>query len=257
MKNRILAIVNLIGLIAVLTLNGLANALPIGGKNTGELSDLYPNLFVPAGFTFSIWGIIYILLTAFVVYQLIQAFRNEDNGFIERIGPWFLVSCVANASWILAWHYQLVGLSLVIMLAILGSLLMIYLRLKIGKSDAPGREKYLVHLPFSIYLGWISVATIANVTALSVNAGWGGFGIAEPVWTIIVLVVAMGLALGMIFTRNDVFYPLVTLWAFFGILSKRMMEAIQLEGIIWTLYIGMGIVAISLLIQVFRKRVYQ
>ena len=256
-KNLLFAFLNLAGFIAVIVLNGLANALPINNRTTGELSDLYPNLFVPAGFTFSIWGVIYLLLLIFVVYQLVQAFRNPHVEFISKIGPWFLVSCIANASWIVAWHYEQVFVSLLIMLVILASLLMMYLRLQIGKSEADNKEKYLVHFPMSIYLGWISVATIANVTTLAVNNDWGAWGISEPVWTIIVLIVAAGLAMGMIFTRNDVFYPLVTLWAFWGILSKRMMDTVPEAGIIWTLYILLGVISVSILVQLFRKRVYK
>jgi hypothetical protein len=256
-QNLLFAFLNLAGFIAVLILNGLANALPINGKTTGDLSDLYPNLFVPAGFTFSIWGIIYLMLAIFVVYQLVRAFKDNNPEFIGKMGPWFLISCVANATWIVAWHYEQVLLSLGIMLVILVSLIMIYLKLQIGKSTASNPEKYLVHLPFSIYLGWISVATVANVTTLGVDTGWGGFGISEPVWTIIVLIVAAGLALGVIFTRNDIFFPMVTLWAFWGILSKRMMDLNPESGIMTTLYILMVIVFVSMAVQVVRKKVYK
>jgi ABC-type xylose transport system permease subunit len=163
---------NLIGFLGTVVVNGLSNALPFNGKTAGELSDQYPNLFVPAGLTFSIWGVIYILLAIFVVYGLIVTTKNDTQKslFIENIGVLFFISCLANMGWIFAWHYEVVPLSVVIMLILLATLITIYLRLRIGRSDSPNTEKYLVHLPFSIYLGWITIATIANFTALLVYA---------------------------------------------------------------------------------------
>ena len=159
---------NTVGLILVLALNGLANALPINGVTTGGVSDRYANLFTPAGLTFSIWGLICLLLTAFVVYGWVAA-RGDRDSFSGGVGPWFFVSCLANSGWILAWHYRLLPLSLVLMLVLLGSLLAVYLRLGIGLTGVSRHERLLVHLPFSVYLGWITVATIANVAVLLVS----------------------------------------------------------------------------------------
>ena len=185
---KLIAILNIVAYVGTIVMNGLANALPINGYNTGQLSDLYPNKFVPAGLTFSIWGIIYLLLGVFVVYQAVVAFRSNPgtDNFVSRIGPWFLISSLANMAWIVAWHYRQVPLSLLIMLGILLSLIMIYQRLQVGLASAPGNEKFLVHLAFSIYLGWITVATIANVTTLLVDLGWDGFGISDVSWTVVV-----------------------------------------------------------------------
>ncbi|HUX47758.1 MAG TPA: tryptophan-rich sensory protein, partial [Dehalococcoidia bacterium] len=166
-----LSILNLLGFLGTVVVNGLAIILPINNKTTAYLSDQYPNLFTPAGLTFAIWGLIYVLLAIFVIYQLIPSVRRDAQkiDFVQRIGPLFFISCIANIGWIYAWHYEMVSLSLVLMLILFGSLLAIYLRLNIGKSEAPKTEKYLVHLPFSVYLGWITIATIANATALMVN----------------------------------------------------------------------------------------
>lgn len=227
MKNlRVLALLNTLGLIITLTLNGLANALPINGKTTGELSDFYPNLFVPAGFTFSIWGVIYIFLLFFVGYQLFQAFSKyqRHDSFINEIGGLFFLNCLANASWIVAWHYQYIFLALLLMFCILVSLILIYQKLKIGLTKVRTAEKWLVHIPFSLYLGWITVATIANVTALLVDLDWNGFGIAPEIWTIIVLIVGTLIGLRMLQKRGDIAFGLVILWAYFGIISKRMSE---------------------------------
>jgi hypothetical protein len=217
----ILKSVNLVAFLATITVNALANALPINGKTTGELSALYPNLFVPAGMTFSIWGLIYLLLAVFIVYQLVTAGQNAA-GFLQKIGPLFVLASAANICWIFLWHHQRVAASLVAMLVLLASLLALYLRLGIGASASSWRERLLVHLPFSIYLGWITVATIANVTVLLVHVGWDRFGASEELWTIIVLVIAAAITLAVLFTRSDLFYALVIIWAFLGILLKRL-----------------------------------
>jgi hypothetical protein len=258
MKNiKLLAIINAIGLIIALTLNGLANALPINGKTTGELSDAYPNLFVPAGFTFSIWGIIYLTLLIFVIYQLIQGFKESEAGkdFIPKIGWFFFLSSIANASWIVAWHYQYVALSLIIMLCILFSLITIYQRLAIGLKPVSTVQKWLVHVPFSIYLGWITVATIANTTAVLVNFGWNGFNIAPEIWTIIVLIVGTLIGLAMVEKRKDVAYGLVIIWAYYGIVSKRMaLDADSYNSIVLTATIGMVLITFAIIRKVLRGK---
>ena len=223
-KSRLpfLSILNVLGFLGVVIVNALAVTLPLNNKTTGELSDQYPNLFVPAGLTFSIWGVIYILLAIFVIYGLVVAIRkdSEKSSFIENIGILFLISCLANIGWIFAWHYEILALSLVLMLILLGSLITIYLRLRIGKSDSTRTEKYMVHLPFSIYLGWITIATIANVTALLVDINWNTFGLSEPFWAIAVIIVGIAITLSVLFTRKDIFYCLVVDWALLGILLK-------------------------------------
>ncbi len=207
-KSRLLflATLNLIGFLGVIIVNGLSNALPLNGKTAGELSDQYPNLFVPAGLTFSIWGVIYILLAIFVVYGLIVAAKKDTQKslFIGNIGVLFFISCLANMGWIFAWHYEIVPLSLGIMLILLATLITIYLRLRIGKSDSPKTQKYVAHLPFSVYLGWITIATIANITALLVYANWNAFGLGEPFWAIVVIIVGIAITLSVLFTRKDI-----------------------------------------------------
>ncbi|MFT6149970.1 MAG: hypothetical protein ACJAUH_002667 [Saprospiraceae bacterium] len=251
MKNiKLLAIINTLGLILALVLNGLANALPINGKTTGELSDAYPNLFVPTGFTFAIWGVIYLTLFVFIVYQLIQAFSKGGNAqdFLPKISWFFLLSCIANASWIVAWHYQYLIVSLVIMLCILFTLIMIYQRLEIGLKSVPTAQKWLVHIPFSIYLGWITVATIANTTALLVDLGWNGFSISPEIWTVIVLIVGTLIGLTMTQKRNEIAYGLVIIWAYYGIVFKRMdLGADLYNSIVMTAIIGMVLITFAII----------
>ncbi|MFC1965846.1 hypothetical protein ACFLWI_02715 [Chloroflexota bacterium] len=259
-KSRLLtlSILNLIGFLGTVVVNGLANALPLNNKTTGELSDQYPNLFVPAGLTFSIWGVIYILLAIFVIYGLIISVKNntQKTAFIENIGILFFISSLANIGWIFAWHYEILPLSLVLMLIILGSLITIYLRLRIGKSDSTLSERYLVHLPFSVYLGWITIATIANVTALLVDINWNTFGLGEQFWAVAVIIVGIAIALSVLFTRKDIFYCLVVDWALLGILLKRLADSTPVQSVIIISIIGMVLVSIGIIAQIVRKKVY-
>jgi len=241
---------NLIAFLGTLVVNGMANALPINGKTTGELSNLYPNLFVPAGVTFSIWGLIYLLLGIFAVYQM-AAPAAESADFLQRIGPFFIIASAANIIWIFLWHYQRVGASVVLMLLLLASLLIVYQRLGIGLRSASWRLRLLVHLPFSVYTGWITVATIANITALLVHIRWNRFGASPELWTVVVLAVAGLITLAVLFTRNDVFYALVILWAFFGILTKRLAEdSPPSRAIVVTLGVAMAVIGVVLLLRI-------
>ena len=216
-------ILNIVAVIATLIVNYLSNALPINGKTPGQLSDEIPNLFVPAGLTFSIWGIIYILIIMFVVYQARDLFKKEkiEMLFIKKISYYFFLAGLANIGWIFAWHYQQVLLSVLMMLILFASLIKIYLNLGIGKEIVSRTERIFVQVPISVYIGWITVATIANVTAFLVTINWDGFGISEVIWTMIVIIVALIITLLMIITRKDVAYSLVIVWALLGIYIKR------------------------------------
>lgn len=221
---RVLALINDIALAAVLTVNALANILPIGGIQTGEVSDLYRNLYTPAGFTFSIWALIYLLLIAFAVFQTYLAFgpAQPDRISILDIRWWFLISSLANCLWIIAWHLQLLILSMLLMLIILGSLIAIYLSLKIGRLVVHTRVRTLIHIPFSIYLGWITAATIANAAALLVSFGWDGSPFGEDLLTILVVTAAAAIALMALRYRKDVFLAGVIGWALIGIMGQHL-----------------------------------
>jgi benzodiazapine receptor len=233
---RLLQAANVVGFSATLVVNILANALPINGRTTAELSDAYPNLFTPAGYVFSIWGIIYALLLVFTVYQALPSRRGE--AFLQRIGLYFLLGSAANVAWIFLWHYEHVLVSVLAMFALLLSLILAYLRLGVGGGEASKGERIYVHLPFSVYLGWITVAPIANVAAALVSVGWGGLGIGEVAWTVLMIAVAVVVAGLMILRRGDTAYSLVIVWALGGIMSKQM----GVQGIV--LASGAGILAI-------------
>ncbi|MFX0134616.1 MAG: hypothetical protein ACFFDN_13330 [Candidatus Hodarchaeota archaeon] len=223
-SKRFLQISNLVTYFLTIIVNFLANLIPLGGRNTGQVSDNYPDLFAPAGITFSIWSVIYVLLGIFVFYQARDLFKEQEDDipYVGTISFYYILSNIFNISWLFSWHYNLIPLSLLIMIGILLTLIKIYLNLNIGLEDISTKDKILVHLPFSVYLGWISIATIANTTAFLVATSWDGFGISEQVWTIIVLIIALILTLLMQFFRKDIAYSLVVIWASIGIIIKRL-----------------------------------
>ena len=240
-KNVIRQILVVLATLATIVVNGLANALPINGLGTGEISDMFDVFFVPAGYVFSIWGLIYLGLLAYSVYQALPSQR--ENAALQKIGYLYIWSSVANIVWLFFWHYLLFPLTLLAMLVILGLLIAIYLRLDIGRTQVSTAEKWLVHVPFSIYLGWITVATIANVTSLLDYLGWNGWGISPQVWAVIMLLAAVVISGIMSFTRTDIAYSLVLIWAFVGIAVKHQGTALVATSA-WAASILVGILLV-------------
>src|SRR5690554_6887231 len=235
--------------------NALANILPINGITTGEVSDNLPNLFAPAGITFSIWGVIYILLGIYSIYGLVYINRGYgDNKALKRINQLYIVSSIANCIWIYNWHHGNVGLTLVLMLVILVSLAYIVLTLR---SVATSGDRMLwARLPFSVYFGWITIATIANVTAYLVDIGWYGFGISGQMWTIVVLFVGLLIGGSTIWRLKDKAYGAVMVWAYMGILLKHISQDGfdgSYPGVIVTAGIAIGIF-ISIIFLASRKK---
>jgi len=245
MKNTIRQISVVIVLFATITINILANALPINGKNTGEISDTFNTYFVPAGYVFSIWGIIYIGLIAYAVYQAFPAQR--ENPRLQATGWWVVLGGLANSIWIFLWHYeQFIG-TLGAMLILLATLVVVYLRLGTGRTSVSNAEKWAVRVPFSIYLGWISVATIANVSDVLDYIGWNRFGHSAGLWMMIILAVVVLLASAMNFLRRDVAYAAVILWALAGIGIKFPQAGV----ITTTIWVAFFFVLATLLIALF------
>lgn len=205
--------------VVTLIVNGLANALPLNGQTTAAVSDRFPVYFVPAGYVFAIWGVIYLALIAYTVFQALPAQRA--NPTLRRIGWLYILSGAANSVWIFFWHYELFPLTVLAMLIVLGSLLAIYLRLAEGQARASTAVRWLVGLPFSIYLGWITVATIANITDVLYYLGWQDTGTGGQIWAVLLLAVATLIAAFIAFTRRDAAYLLVLVWAFIGIWVKQ------------------------------------
>jgi len=215
-KNRVMMVLSLV---LVLVVNFLANSLPINNLTTGEISDQFPILFVPAGYVFSIWGLIYLALIGFAFYIFTP--KGRDNKNIDSIASWFIAANLFNTAWIFLWHYEQFVLTLIPIFGLLISLIAIYLRLRVGLEKQLWIEKLLVDLPFSIYLGWATVAVVANVAQAVYSIGWRGEPFTQPVWTVIMLVVASAPGVIMIFLRKEVAYPLVLVWAFIGIWVKQ------------------------------------
>jgi benzodiazapine receptor len=243
MLRQFLVIVATIG---VITVNGLANALPINGQQTGDISDRFNVYFVPAGYVFSIWGLIYLGLIGYTVFQALPSQRANPR--LRAVGYLYVASSVANIVWIFLWHYEQFAWTLVAMLALLGLLIAIYQRLGIGLTPMAGAERWLVRLTFSVYLGWITVATVANVTTLLDYLGWNGWGIAPVVWAVIMLGVATVVGLGVILMRSDWAYGLVLVWAFAGIAVKHSAT----PAVMFTAVICAVIVAAAVALALFR-----
>jgi hypothetical protein len=218
-KDTIRQYVNLLSVILALTVNILASTLPLNGQNTGEISDRFQVYFVPAGYVFSIWGIIYLGWIAFTIYQLQPSQKKNER--LRRLGYLFAISNLANAAWLLCWHYNLFGLSVLVMLTLLGLLIASYLRLNVNHAFVQPVEFWSVDVLFSVYLGWITVATVANIADWLYFVGWNGFGIPAQIWTVMMLAVASLLGLAMAILRRDVGYLAVLVWAFVGIAVKQ------------------------------------
>jgi hypothetical protein len=217
MKNKFV-LINILTFIVTLVVNFLATNLPLNNLSTKEISDSFDIYFVPAGYVFSIWGLIYLGLIGFIVFQALP--KNRLNDHVLHIGIWFAVGNLANALWLVSFHYQQFALALGFMLILLVSLISIFLRLDIGKTKVTTSENWLVNVPFSLYLGWITVATIANATQLLYFIKWDGFGIAPEIWFVIMLVAAVVISAMMSLTRRNILFAMVLVWAFTGIAAK-------------------------------------
>ena len=218
MKNMVRQITVVLITLITIVINILANALPINGLNTGQISDTFKVYFVPAGYVFSIWGIIYIGLIAYAVYQALPAQRANPR--LQATGWWVVLGGLANCAWIFLWQYELFVGTVGAMLILLASLIMVYLRLHIGQTKVSTGETWAVRIPFSIYLGWITVATVADISDVLWFVKWNQFGISAAAWMVVILGAVLIIAGLMNFLRRDVAYALVILWALAGIAAR-------------------------------------
>ena len=248
---KILAILNGISILAVIAINGIAGSRGFFGETVGSVSDKYNTLFTPAGYAFSIWGIIYIGLFALAVFVIIRAFSsNKDSGFILQIGPWLILNCMANIAWIFVWLSGNVALSLIIMLIILGTLIIMILRLNMERVNAPFTTIAFIWWPIGIYSGWISVATIANFSVYLFSIQWEALFSAVS-WTIIMIVVAVALNLMMIWLRNMREFAMVGVWALIAIAIRHWdtMEQIQ-----WVAFYGAIVLFAAIIVHAWINR---
>ena len=254
LKNERVKYLSLILFSLVIYTNYLANALPIGGVTTGEVSDLLDNLFTPTGFTFSIWGIIYLSLFIFLI-SLIKI-NEEQKPFISKVVVLFNINCLLNITWIFAWHFKIFPLSLIIMLGLLYTLILISRLIKTCHKEL--KSSYLYNISsfsFNIYFGWITVATVANFTGLLVSLEWGGFGISHELWTSFIIVVAAIIASITFIKNRAIWYLLPIIWAFYGIYYRH---TVYLDSeyplVINTLLLGISILIILVISYIFLKK---
>jgi benzodiazapine receptor len=248
-SSNILRYANIIFFGLTVVVNSLAGGTTlIGGQVTAAVSDANPTLITPAGYVFSIWGVIYMLLGVFVVYQALPSPQGQE--YQRKIGWLFVLSSLINIGWLFLWQFEYLSLSVLLMFLLLATLISIYVRLGIGKTLVSLRERLAVHLPFSVYLGWITVASIANVAATLVSIGWDGFGISPETWTILVVAVALIITILMLIARKDVAYSLVIIWALIGIGVKQSGN----QTIVMLTEISAAIVAVTLVATILVTR---
>ena len=237
--------------VTMITVNALANILPIGGYNTGEISAFYPNRFVPAGFTFSIWGVIYILLLAYNITLTIFLLKpglaeHPAREYIKRVTSLYWWSCVLNVLWILCWHYLQAALSLVVMLLMLFTLIRLFVNGRKGIRMFPLWLQTFLIAPFTVYLGWISVATIANVTAYLVKIKWNGGPLEPEIWSAVMITIAIVLALFMLIRHRTAGFALTIAWALWGI---RAAQGPQSELLLRISYAGVIALVVVVIIE--------
>ena len=248
MKDTLRQTANLGSVIITVIVNILASALPLNGQNTGEISDRFQVYFVPAGYVFAIWFFIYIGWIAFAIYQFRSS--QKESPRLRRLGYLFALSGIANSAWLFAWHYNVFGVSVLIMLTLLGLLIASYLRLDVNRVPVSRGERWSVDIPFSVYLGWVTVATVANITSWLYSIGWSGFGIAPQVWAVIMIVVASIVGLAMTITRRDAAYLFVLVWSFIGIALKQA----DVANVATTAWIGTGLVLVLAVYSLTRRQ---
>ncbi|EGL18856.1 hypothetical protein HMPREF9413_2603 [Paenibacillus sp. HGF7] len=242
---------NIAGLLLVLIVNTLAQVLPINGVTTGEISDRHHTYVTPAGYVFTIWSVIYLGLIGFVIYQARKDTGNRPA--VERISYWFVVSCLLNSAWIFLWHYEKIGWSTLVMAALLLTLIAIYQRIRYGRESRAIGEYSFVQVPFSLYLGWICVASIVNVTVWLQDLGWNGWGIDSRMWAVILLTAAGVLAVAFSYGKKDVPFALVFVWAFIGIGVEQQADT-WVRNAAWSLAAIVGAATLWLLAKVIRDR---
>ncbi len=261
-KIKTLQVLNFVFFIIMVVMNGLAISLPLKGKTTKELSDKYPNLFVPTGLTFSIWSVIYTLLLVFCIYQVRSLFSKKPEPhlalILNSIGYLFILNATFNALWIVTWHYEILPLSIVIMLGILGTLIQINKNLKHVQPYISGGLKFVVKASFGLYFGWICIATIANATAILVAYGIMPEGISGQSWACIMILI--GSCIGFIATINvrNGYVGLAIIWALIGIIIARNQDVIYYKYVVYSAAFGILMMVSAMLmastLQLFTRR---
>lgn len=248
----LLQVLNGIALVATILMNYLSNTGILNNTTIGEISGGLRTLFTPSGYAFSIWGIIYLLLLGFVIYQGRSLFvKVRDNDFVLKIGWWFIISCIANSFWVVSWIYGYTGLSCIFIFLLLFSLLKIVWNNRMELWDAPFSVIAFLWWPFVIYSGWVTVASIANVSAYLVKIDWDGFGMSPIFWTILMITIATAINLIITWKRNMREFAIVGAWALVAIgIANENIESI----VAYTAFIAAIVLVISSSIHGFKNR---
>ena len=225
MKRYPLIAITWLAFAAMFVVNILANYLPINGLTSGEISELFPNRFVPDDFTFSIWGIIYAWLLVFLGYStkvlLWVPAINQRYQRVRSILPLFWLSCLLNSIWLISWHYLHTGLCTIIILALLATLAPIFVRLQKVAATPRSTDYFLVELPFMVYFGWTSVLTISSFIVFLVSSGWNCCNLWGVTCTIVLMALIILSALFMAYIKHRPAYSLVVAWALLGIYRRQ------------------------------------
>lgn len=247
---RILQVANIVAFLVMVGVNYISNTGAINGETMASISSEYENLFTPAGYAFAIWGLIYLSLGGFVTFQLVSSKGREAAA---KIGWWFVISCGLNIVWIFAWLNHQIGLSVVIMLLLLLSLIFIIFRTRMELDDEPLSVIAFLWWPFSFYSGWITVALIANTAAWLTATGWDGFGVSEVSWTVIMIIIAFAINLLITWTRNMREFALVGAW---GLIAVGIANQGENEVIFLTAVIAAGLLVVSSGIHGYQNKEY-
>ncbi len=255
---RNLAILNAASFFIHLCFSFLTQLKVFNKKDVGEISDQYKSLFTPSGNTFIIWSVIYVSLAAFCIYHLVQAFKKDEshpaNLDLQKTGTLFIINNFFTAIWLIVWVNDQILVCVFLILIQLVTLIMMHLRLNIHDASRSFASKVFTQFPLSVYLGWISIATIANISTWLTSIGWNGWGVSRINWTITMIAIATFLTVSVINRKKNVFFGLVVLWAFYGIMTRRIAESpVEYEPIIVVIYGAMAIVALSSLFGLIRN----
>jgi len=216
----LLVAANTVAYVFMVVMNGLATTLPLNGRTTAEISDSFANTFAPAGYVFSIWGVIYTALLIFLGYSFSK--RGRESVAVNRVGWLFALNAIANGIWIVFWHYGMFPATMALTVVLLVTLCTIALRIGTSSQAVTRADRWMVHLPFAIYLGWVSVATIANAAVMFLDLGWNGAPFTPEAWTLGLIAVATGIGLVMVLRRGEIAFAGVLIWAFIGIAVKQV-----------------------------------
>ncbi len=251
-NSLVLKILVLLSFVATIIVNALSNLLPIGGNTTQEVANKYPVYFFPAAYVFSIWGLIYLGLTVFLIMYFVRPGNYKD--LYRKIAPWFILSSIANSVWLVLWHTENLLLSVIVILVLLVSLIKIYFVIDKRKSDLTSVSSLTIKAPFSIYLAWGCVATIANVAGFLYSIGWqnGGLGISAETWTVIMLIVATALTSYFVLLKRDIAFGLVIVWAFVGIFVRYPQTYVLSVSVMILVGIIIGMTIASVYKKIFR-----